>query len=217
MPNPRQETTHCVRLHSPPDAIRAGRLPASRRPGRRANAAPDLTSTRWMITMSKASQATTTAVPANAPGLSPTSCRRLLAGSGLGVALATIGLPAAAAFVHGSGLAGASLASHPDAALLAACTVFMATRDALYAVPDSEPDSEHDAALDRYHQACGAVDSIQPQSLTGLKAKVRVAIDGFEMGAAPTIGSAVEDSLEWHELGVWRLMHDVLLLGSTVA
>ncbi len=167
--------------------------------------------------MSKASQATTTAVPANAPGLSPTSRRRLLAGSGLGAALATIGLPATAAFVHGSGPAGASLASHPDAALLAACTAFMGTRDALYAVPDCAPDSEHDAALDRYHRAYGAVEHIQPQSLIGLKAKVRVVMDGFEMGAAPIIGSAVEDSLEWHELGVWRLMHDVLLLGSTMA
>ena len=113
--------------------------------------------------MSKASQAITTAVPANAPLLSPTSRRRLLAGSGFGAALAAIGLPAAAAFVRGSEPAGASLASHPDAALLAACTAFMATRDALYAVPDSKPDSEHDAALDRYHQTYGAVDSIQPQ------------------------------------------------------
>ncbi len=63
MPRPRsgKRLPHPIAPGSTRDlsAIRAGRLPASRRPGRRSSATPDLTLTRCIPTMSKASTRTT--------------------------------------------------------------------------------------------------------------------------------------------------------------
>jgi hypothetical protein len=167
--------------------------------------------------MSKASNTLTTATAVSTPGLPSTSRRRLLAGSGLATIAAVFALPVAVPPVCAAPFAPAMSPDRRDAALIAACATFFEAEKAMYALPDKSPDEEHTAALDRYHEAYGAVEDIRPSSLVGLKAKTRVMMSGFEMMTASGIGSTVEDSAEWQELGVWKLMHDVLAMGSTAA
>ena len=102
--------------------------------------------------MSKASQPPTTAT-----ALPPSSRRRLLAGSGLATMAVVFALPAAVSPVHAAPFAPDMSPEHRDAELLAACVAFAAAETALYALPDSAPNAVHDAALDHYHEAYGAV------------------------------------------------------------
>ena len=164
--------------------------------------------------MSKAPSTTTTADPATTPGLPPTSRRRLLAGSGLATIAAVFALPVAVPPVCAAPFAPAMSPDRRDAELLAACQAFEAAETALYALPDRAPDAAHDAALDHYHEAYGAVSPLQPHTLIGLKAKARVVMSGLQMQEPISVGDTVEDSAEWQVLGAWHLLKDVLALGA---
>ena len=157
--------------------------------------------------MSKAISTTTTPAP------SSSSRRRLLAGSGLATIAAMFALPAAVP-AHAAPFSPAMSPEHQDAELLAAYVAFAAAETALYALPDSAPDAVHTAALDRYHDAYGAVSPLQPQTMIGLKAKARVVMSGLQMQEPISVGDTVEDSAEWQVLGAWHLLHDVLELGG---
>ena len=162
--------------------------------------------------MSRATSSTTTSVSVTTPGLPLPSRRRLLAGSGLAAALATIGLssPLASASAAPPVTSATSL-EHRDAALIIACLAFEAAETALYGLPDGAPDNLHLAALDRYHDAYAAADAIRPVTLAGLQAKARVVKSGLLM---MDVDEENEDATEWDVRGAWRLVQDLLALGA---
>ncbi len=140
--------------------------------------------------------------------------RRDFLGFTAGAVVARTILPVAARVAERPPFIPAMSPDHPDAALIAACMAFMKAEAALFAVPDDAPDDAHSEATDRYHDRHKALIDIRATTLAGLKAKTRAVIGGFEMMVAISCGSTVEDSASWHELGAYRVLQDVLLLGA---
>jgi hypothetical protein len=101
-----------------------------------------------------------------------------------------------------------------DAELITACTVFFRAEQDLYAAPDTASDEVHQALLDRYHDGYQAVLAMQAKTLIGAKSKARVVISGLQMQVPHFLGDTVEDCAEWHVLGTWRLLHELLVIGG---
>ena len=142
-----------------------------------------------------------------------TSRRRLLAGSAAGTITAAVGLSVKAAPVF----IPATSPDHPDAALIAACMVFMTASEAVnrkLAEPCDSIDWNADAEFLAEDNAFERVLTFRAKTLVGAKAKARAIIATLEHDVPQCPGETVEDVADFTQLSGWNLAHDILLLGA---